>query len=417
MAKDTGDEPAQPLTADQIAFAEWVQTPEGQTWAQQDPAMIEAVKAESQGGGGAPAGAYENPLQTSGYWDDGSKVTLFDPKTGEYITKDVDPDNIFEYNPSGDSTAWGNVDGQRELIWTGDGGYNEGAMVDMGDNNWDWVYGATPTAPTAPPIDHGIDRETGGQKPGDPNWTPPPITDPWAPDPNAPVGEWDGEMPVYFDPTPDDGGGGDPFTPPGDTPPVDWGGADNPLIGYENSTNKDFYQRQFADMRNRGDNEQLRALSSAIRRRDADANQSNEPTGDPWDWMGGSEQFNPSVSTGRNPDAPRIIDSQFEGMNNQEIALATANRFDDKQAKWYQDLLADTGNENLGAATNWANAGYDRLFENTAGSDLTAQNKVYMNELFNVLYPDNSGSMVNGLPVPVGYASPVNASNLPGGGA
>ena len=147
-----------------------------------------AADLKSQGygdlfsGGSAPAPSapapssdpFSNPEQESGYWDDNSQVTLWDPVAGKYITKTVDQDNLFEYNPGGDKTTWGDVDGKRTLIDTSNPDWDKyGADVNVGDGNFDWTWGADQPAPSRPVLDHGIDRETGGQK-LDPDWTPPP---------------------------------------------------------------------------------------------------------------------------------------------------------------------------------------------------------------------------------------------------
>jgi len=354
---------------------------------------------------------YENPNQKTGYWDDNSHVTMFDPNTGEYITKKVDPDNIFEFNPKNDQTSWGMVDGERTLIYTGNGGYLEGGMEYAGDNNWDWVYGAPPNvSDTPPPLTNGMDRETGGQVGGDPNWVPPEPVDKWAPDPTEPPTGGGGTTPGYeFDPDRETGtgggGGGDPFTPPtggGDTggggggtaPPIDWGDLfDIPLQGWEASTNKDFYQDQFRDMRMRREGEGIKEFAAAIRRQESE----NAPTpemGDPWAWAGGESQFTPTVGTGF--DATWTMPDRYLNQDNASIIAMQGNDYLSK----HPDFLAQAPDftlENREDVLSYLN------------SNPYTRDKGWVqavNDLGRGLYTQ-LGDTVGGLPVPEGYASPI----------
>ena len=71
--------------------------------------------------------AYANPDQQSGYWDDNSKATIWNPNTGAYETVDVDQDNLYEFAPKDKLTGYYlNTEGDYVL------GYREGA--NLGNN-------------------------------------------------------------------------------------------------------------------------------------------------------------------------------------------------------------------------------------------------------------------------------------------
>ena len=268
-------------------------------------------------------GAYANPNQTTGTWDDGSHITLFNPVTGIYDTISTDSYEGNKYRPGKGNAIWGTVGGDAgTLIRTDVEGWEDtGAKKSVGDNYFDWTWGHS-----NPPSEIYIPGEgelaVGGSVvyPGQKGETI--IAD-------------NGEGPDYADPGPGGGTGTGGGTDTGGVPqaPVDtefvpyepgmgadtswnwdffkpkaqgdnaWGGFDTDYGVFERyqpgqdspwgmpdirGGNKDFYQQQFNNLlrdeqgfRNRAKAAQLRAEENAANPAD--------PLPLDWSWANGGE--------------------------------------------------------------------------------------------------------------------------------
>ena len=182
---------------------------------------------------------------------------------------------------------------------------------------------------------------------------------------------------------------------------MNWGIADNPLQGWEASTNKDFYQQQFKDLVDQRENMKTAEFVAALKRDAAEGAAQNYEPGDPWAAFGGSEQFTPV--SGSSGTGERVLKPQYEGLTNQQILASSGYgaRADD----WYNRLL--TENPNLADQTNWQGAGYNTLINQVNTGGLNEQNQKRMTNLFNEIYT-GTPTTPGGFNVPAGYASPVN---------
>ena len=392
---------------------------------------------------------FENPDQTTGYWDDNSHVTVFNPVTGELETKPVDPDNILEYNPSGDKTIWGDVDGVRTLISTEDPTWDDYGAKKNNDGYYDWTYGyEAPVYETKPDPDgltlggRGPDGGTAGGGGGGGGGTTPPITnEPLDPVINEPTDDWFWTDPVGYEnaPQPDGDGSFVEGGPPADTSwdwnyfrdkaPGDrqWGGYDEDYQAFERyqpgmdspwgmpniaGGNEDFYQQQFVN--------QLRDEQGfRNRQRQADANRQQvaheQATGtgyykpieadEMWSWTDLPEVQQGGGARTNTWDLNQRF-SSGQTTNAEILRWASENLGSSGDQKWYAQHLNNpdyTG----GDSTSWAGAGDpNRLISNlpTNKKDLTLNNQRRMTELFNSLYnPGQAGPYA-----PTGYASPVN---------
>jgi hypothetical protein len=228
-------------------------------------------------------------------------ATYWNPDKGLYQTDPYSSDNWQDYKVGGRDSDYG-------YYINSEGAYVYGKMPAETHQYYDGdgyvtVEGPDPTPSNPPPSQHGM-AEGGGQFYGDPtdpentgniedqDWYQPPAQvpyDPWA----AGKTGWAGGS------TPLDWGGGQQQT----VAPVGGGGqlgqmpTDNPLIGYEGSTNRDFYQQQFKDMRDRRASEINMERAAALRAQEAKNAPSAAPT-DPWAWAGGSASMAPQVAGG-----------------------------------------------------------------------------------------------------------------------
>lgn len=265
------------------------------------------------------------------------------------------------------------------------------AGEDQQKNVWDNYNPEDPGYQT-PPTDGGYTGNP-GQQPGGtttpgggyvPEWG---YGQPWGSEwaPNTGTGAVGGVAPV----SPGGGGGMQP--------------GDVPLIGYESSSNKDFYQKQFQDMRAQQIREQQAAQQAAEYQPQAQTGM-----GDPW------ASFNlPEVYVNEaNPNAndwilnegytPQTTDAQVIGQ------LSGLPAFTDEDQRWFSDALE--ANPNLNQSQLFT-SGRQNALDTVAGwSDLAANNKARYNTLINNLYTQQGDLPTpGGATVPPGYASPINA--------
>ena len=93
--------------------------------------------------------AYANPDQKSGYWDDNSKVTIWNPETGQYNTVEVDPQNVSEFAPQNETTGY-YINEQGDYVL----GYEDGAALgfngEVYEQNYDYGGPFIPTKKLTP---------------------------------------------------------------------------------------------------------------------------------------------------------------------------------------------------------------------------------------------------------------------------
>jgi hypothetical protein len=377
---------------------------------------------------------YANEGQTTGYWDDGSAVTFYDPGSQSYLTEAIDPSDPFAFKNENNLGYYQNDQGDYVYgvmptsIWGGDGSddttYQEGV-----DPNWQ---------PRSRPDMNGIGGDVqlddqgniigrgdnyGGQR--DPFNTPivpeggtGGIGDFYAwqgsdshdqqgnviaggpADPNSrPVynrgDPWVGSNP-WVNPTVSGAQNVDNITEGG---PIN---TNNPLQGYESSSNKDFYQQQFQDLR-------ARQIRQGQAQQDAANYQAPEPQpiGDPWESFNLPEVFVAGAQEGYDPNQ-LALNPAYAGMDNSQIVsqLSNQQQWTDEDQRWLQDYLGTgVGNDNYsfigdreGEASRIAEGGY---------SD---QNKGRLTDVLNTIWqPQGQLPTPGGQIVPQGYASPTNA--------
>lgn len=398
----------------------------------------QSAPAPSTNIGGVPDDAFATTGQTTGYWDDGSKVTFYDPNSGEYVTENIDPNDPFALK-------------------------NEFNFGHYTNENGDRVYGIMPTSTYSgtPGADSGGDRTEGV----DPNWVPRDIPDmngigtgqyydpetntirrdlenvggqrtpentlviPPGVDPGQYVNNWQGSdshdiygniieggpadpnsRPVYER--------GDPWTPINPWNPTNTGAqtgvgnisapttpinTNNPLQGYESSSNKDFYQQQFQDLR-------AQQIRNQMNQQQASQYQAQEaqPLGDPWANANLPEVFVQGAQEGWDPNA-RILDPAYAGMDNQQIMGRMKNMamFDNEDRRWFDEYMAADN----GMTGNYAWIGdIEGSRSRLADSGLDAGNQGRLTQIFDTLYqPAGNLPTPGGAVVPQGYASPINA--------
>lgn len=183
---------------------------------------------------------------------------------------------------------------------------------------------------------------------------------------------------------------------------IDWGSLNDalrpPLEGFEASTNKDLYQNQFADLRRDQNAYGLRALAAAVRGQDAQNNPS--PAQDPWAWAnlpevrhgtGGvdapiSYQINPRYGWDDTTSNQQVV--QDLNLSAAEMAALQKHpqRWEDAPSVFdrnaFQEFITVNPNDKA-----WTNA---------------------LNKVFQATWTPVQGT--EGPTVPVGYASPVNAT-------
>jgi len=359
---------------------------------------------------------------------DAGTFTYYDPATNTFKVKDTNPDDPFA-NKIGDNYIWGwTPEGDRVIMSRPEEGTYYSA--EMGDNNWDVAIGQNPN-PVPNPADNPYYNPYGGMNRDQP-----------APDPTPPaldrpqdsVGPgYEGVLPpdtstrpqpVYQPPQPGTGsntierlpwgGGGSSGVDPVGGP----SGAlnsDNPLIGWDASTNKDFYQQQFKDMRDRSGSENQQALAASLRAQEIKDAGPAEAT-DPWAWAGGSEQFAPVVG-----GAPEGVDPNSWTLNPQygwEQGTTNAQILGDLGGIFNTDEQAmlnkhqQNPNNNWNESTYWSSAPRDQVYDSMFGG-ANKQDPNWTNVLQkiynNVWTQPGTAPTPGGMNVPAGYASPTNA--------
>ena len=393
--------------------------------------------------------AYANPDQKSGYWDDNSKVTIWNPKTGQYNTVEVDPQNVSEFAPQNETTGY-YINEQGDYVL----GYEDGAALgfngEVYEQNYDYGGPFIPTKKLTP-IPPGGGNNGGGTNPSTPvnptvptPGTPfdPPFdpADPYNPDdgtgnPNNPTNDWFWTDPVGYENAPQPDGDGT-FTdeqPPADTSwdwdafrdkaPGDrqWGGYDIDYQAFERyqpgdrspwgmpnieGGNRDFYQQQFVNQLRDEQGFQNRERQAQELRNFA---MENPYEAAPTDWSfanKGKGIRDVQMGTGQSVPSGYMLNRGLNsGATNDEIfRWASANEgFDSDDRDWYKQMV---GGGDDGGSTYMSSAGNPNTLINdlpTEGNVLGMDNQRRMVALFNKLYnPSSTGSMT-----PLGYASPI----------
>ena len=194
------------------------------------------------------------------------------------------------------------------------------------------------------------------------------------------------------------GQGGPAVSGPAGNAPMDLSGLLPEKQGYESSSNKDFYQRQFQELMGQQTGQKLSDLAAAMRRQEATAQPQGEPFGgDPWSWANLPEV---RVSDGSPPSTYGIEQNpQFNwdpNTSNAEILSQITPRLSDVEAQFLKKNPLDDAPSFLdqGAFRSYIDNKNpnDKLFGD-------ALNKVYNN----VWTPSVSNS---GPSAPAGYALP-----------
>lgn len=234
--------------------------------------------------------------------------------------------------------------------------------------------GTDPLKPYTPP--------TSGGTPGPPVWG---------------GGQVGGTLPI--------GGGG--VTGPA-TDPFDWSSViAPPKHGYESSSNKDFYQRQFQEMHGSQNVQKLRELANYARAQEA-ANQPAPAAQDPWAWAN-----LPTVQQGGSVAATPIewgLNSSYgitPGMTNQQALQAVSGVLTPTELAIMQQQFQN--NPASATNTNWTTAGSPGALTSRPGGDALSPEFIdARNKVFNNIYTQTGGG-TGGMAVPTGYANPINA--------
>ena len=313
---------------------------------------------------GSPATQQE--LQTYKSANTGAQdgvATYWNPDAGVYQTDPYSGSNWQDYGVGGRDSDFG-------YYLNSEGAYVYGKMPAETHQYYDGdgyitVEGPDPR-PSNPPPSQGGMAQDGGQFYGDPTdpgntgnltdqpgYQPPIDYDPWA----APKSGWAGGS------TPLNWGGSQQTVSPLEGVQAPSGTGDNPLIGYEGSTNQDFYQQQFKDMRDRRDMEMAREYAAALQGQEAQNAPSAAPT-DPWSWAGGSQSMVPNVSDG----APNVIPTDYQlnpnygltsDMTNQQMLQNIMPTFSDSEQVFlnkHQDYLNQGDWSTRQGTMDWASA-------------------------------------------------------------
>lgn len=200
------------------------------------------------------------------------------------------------------------------------------------------------------------------------------------------------------------GGGGGGGNAPGANIPS------TPLQGYESSSNRDFYQRQFANMNDQQNQEA--AMAAAIRNQ-APAEQGPAFGGDPWSWANLPEVVSGAGSDDPNYDPNAWILNPAYGFTAGDTTHADIVRqlgglrtFNDEDRNWFGDLLSE--NPDMEDYTLWARD-RDKAYNQVASGGLSPDAKDRVNRLLNnVWIQQGDAPTPGGMNVPAGYASPTN---------
>ena len=181
------------------------------------------------------------------------------------------------------------------------------------------------------------------------------------------------------------------------------------LMGYESSSNKDFYQQQFANMRGQEAGNDAREAAAAIRAQES-ANAPPPEASDPWAWanlpevqMGGTVAATPiewglNSNYGINKDMTnrQAVGAIAPVLNTDEIAIMN---------KHWQDAPQAADNN------NWLTSDPQRLsaaFSQNTDKTVSPEFTNVMQKVFNNLYTQTGGG-TGGINVPAGYANPIGA--------
>ena len=243
--------------------------------------------------------------------------------------------------------------------------------------------------------------------------------------------------------TPEDPTGGGAFTPPTGGPqpstPVEWGreradlsgdeynlregwdtGGQFDPMGYEGSSNQDFYAQQFANLRAQQFRNALR--EGVARNRQGEINRvRNQALDDaaernPWAWAGGEDQFSPALGTGEALPTSWAVNDKYAGMTNQEAwnAMRDLDVFSDRDVQGYVDNYF-TKNPDLANRMSWG-SGTDPNSVFAAVNPSTFEGMNHANKARNAVSDIIRNMYVGtgqGPMAPVGYASPLS----PAGGS
>ena len=368
---------------------------------------------------------FNTPGQTTGYSDDGNYLVMWDPnagETGEYVTRDVSDESFqsrMDFKEANNLGYYTNVNGdyvygiKPTSTYQASGGSDDTTRIEGVDPDWQ-----TRTIPDM----SGIGRFGGGQRTPENTGSYVDPTMVWQGSDShdregniIPGGPADpNSRPVYERGTPFAGSVNDTFGRDiggavSGPAPIDWAAnqyTDSPLIGYESSSNKDFYQQQFADMRNQQMTDRMRQNAAASYQPPEQTNVMD----DPWSWAnlpevveGGAGAANPNEWI-LNPNynfTPETTHAEVIGQ------LSGLNTFNDEERRWFNDFLNE--NPQLQTDTQWTDDRTGAL-SGIQTSEMGPKPKDRLNRILNNVWiqagdaPTPGGQMV-----PPGYASPTNA--------
>jgi len=174
-----------------------------------------------------------------------------------------------------------------------------------------------------------------------------------------------------------------------------------PLQGYESSSNKDFYQQQFANMQ--ADQMRQQGQNAALREQAA---QPSQASADPWAWTNLPETV-VNENTGTDGFALNSNYGFTPQTTNADIVSSLGPIWSEEEKNLQQGFLQDPGFQER---TNWATAGSPQTVLNNLSPDLAPKNVEWITKALNNAYtPAGNAPTPGGFNVPAGYASPVNA--------
>jgi hypothetical protein len=347
----------------------------------------------------------------TGFQNDNQAVTTWNPETQQYDYNVIGEDESWrDWNPSSDNTGWYN-NSQGDFVL---GNTPEGFSQYRPDSlEGGWQEGIDPQ-PMIDPSLVGYGMGDNGYQTG--------ITDEMAAANQIPI---PGAGPQPGIPQ-DNGYDGDPFNPDyyngqpvganqfgsGGNNSVDPGygvgaGPDVPLQGYESSTNKDFYQQQFANMRAQGMRNQAREGMAYDARQEVanqDPFQFNSDTA--FDWYNDGQGL-PEVTmgTGQGTEgAWSVNDWVTPGeTSNADILRAALDKstFGEGNVNLAEGLLAGPGD--MDNDYSWAQFENPNAVIDAMGGGYGTENENMVRAALNNTFTQAPG----GPAAPVGYANPV----------
>ena len=173
------------------------------------------------------------------------------------------------------------------------------------------------------------------------------------------------------------------------------------LTGYESSSNKDFYQKQFQDMRTQQNGQRFNELGAAIRAQEAaQADKGQAFGGDPWSWttlpqvMTGGKVAATPIEWGLNPNY-----AWDEGVSNTKILQDISPVLSEADQLYL--------NKNpISGAPSFTDQDAFRNFINTDHPNDKGYTSV-LNKIYNNVWQPTGGNE-GGIAVPAGYANPIN---------